>query len=197
MAQVPFVYEQESSPEIGEIYNKMISRGATVFNAHRVLAHNSSLLRNYMRLGNSLFNKTEIPPPLRELAILFVAELTDCEYTWAIHYPMALEVGLNQEQIDTMSQWRHATTYSSAERAILGYVEAIICNYAEQSQIDKIFTELKKHFSDKFIVELTLLIGYYQMSVSFTHTLGIEIESESIMTLKHLLGNENPGCIDK
>ena len=104
MARVPFVYEQEAPPEVDEIYQKMVSRGATVFNAHRVLAHNSSLLRNYMRLGNSLFNKTDIPSQLRELTILAVAEFTDSEYTWAIHYPLALEVGLSHEQVSMISQ---------------------------------------------------------------------------------------------
>jgi alkylhydroperoxidase family enzyme len=196
MARVPFIYEQKAPPEVDEIYQKMVSRGATVFNAHRVLAHNPSLLHNYMRLGNSLFNKTDIPLQLTELVILFIAELTDSEYTWAIHYPMALEIGLSHEQVSTISHWRSKDIYNPTERAVLGYVEGVIISTGVQCSTDQIFAEIKKYFNDKQIVELALLIGYYQMAISFTRILDIEIEDQSIMTLKQLIGNETPRCIE-
>ena len=188
MARVPYIREGEAPPEVEAIYSKARSRQATIHNLHQVLAHNPKLLLNFMRLGNTLLRQTEIPDKLRELAILSVAESLDSDYVWAAHYPIGLEVDFKREQIDAISKWRNSTFFDAEERAVLRYVDVVIRNSDSHDDIDEAFNELKKYCNDTIIVELTTLIGYYQMTAAIARVLGVELESQHISNLKELLG---------
>ena len=56
--------------------------------------------------------------------------------------------------------------------------------------IENIFKIFLCGFTDKLIIELTMLIGYYQMTVSLARALGIELEAQSILSLQQLLGGD-------
>ena len=192
MARVPLIYEAQFA-KVDEIYQKAESRGAKIFNLQRAIAHNPDILRNYMRLGHSVLSLTEISPRQRELAILYVSELNDSEYIWAAHVPLALEVGLAREQIDTLSEWQQSEFFDEVDRALLSYVEVVLGKYDTDENAEDVFNRIQQHFSEKIIVELTMLIGYYQMSVLVAHTLSIEIEPQHILSLKQLLGRNSNG----
>ena len=192
MARVPLIYETQFA-RVDEIYQKAESCGATIFNLQRAIAHNPYILENYMRLGHSVSSLTEIPRRQRELTILYIAVLNDSEYTWAAHVPQALEMGLAQEQIDYLSQWRQSLLFDEVDRALLGYVEVVLGKGDTDEDVEEVFNRIHQHFSEKMIVELAMLIGYYQMTVQVAHALGIEIEACHILSLKQLLGRNSNG----
>ena len=192
MARVPLIYETQFA-RVDEIYQKAESRGATIFNLQRAIAHNPDILRNYMRLGHSVLSQTEIPPRQRELTILYIAVLNDSEYTWAAHAPLALEVGLAREQIDALSQWRQSPLFDEVDRALLGYVEVVLGKCDTDEDVEEVFNRIHQHCSEQMTVELAMLIGFYQMTVLVAHALGIEIEAQHILSLKQLLGRDSNG----
>ncbi len=192
MARVPLVYESQFA-RVDEIYQKAASRGATIYNLQRAIAHNPDILRNYMRLGHSVLSQTEISTRQRELTILCVAELVDSEYAWAAHVPLALEAGLAREQIDGLSQWRQSGLFDEADGTLLGYVEAVLGKCQTDEDVEEVFNRGHQHFSEKMIVELAMLIGYYQMTTQVARALGIEIEAQHILSLKQLLGRNSNG----
>ena len=192
MARIPLIYESQFA-RVDEIYQKAKSRGAKIFNLQRAIAYNPDILKNYMRLGHSVLSQTEISPRQRELTILYVAELNDSEYAWAAHVPLALEVGLVREQIDALSQWRQSKLFDEVDRALLSYVEVVLGKCDTDEDVEDVFQKIHRHFSEKMIVELAMLIGYYQMTVLVTRALGIEIEEQHILSLKQLLGRNSNG----
>ena len=101
MSCVPLVQPEQASPELKEIYDKIEARGAKIHNAHKALAHNPDVLRNFLRLGVSLLTRTELPPKLRELAILRIARLTGSD----------------------------STSFSDQERAVLQYTDEVAQNF--------------------------------------------------------------------
>ena len=192
MARIPLIYESQFA-RVDEIYQKAKSRGAKIFNLQRAIAHNPDILRNYMRLGHSVLSQTEISARQRELTILYVAELNDSEYAWAAHVPLALEIGLAREQIDALSQWRQSELFNEVDGTLLSYVEAVLGKCDTDEDMEEVFNRVHQHFSEKLIVELTMLIGYYQMTAQVAHALGIEIEAQHILSLKQLLGRNSNG----
>jgi alkylhydroperoxidase family enzyme len=94
MARVSYVATAEAQGDAREVFAKLESRGSDILNLNRVLAHSPNVLRNFMRLGNSLLFHGVLPPRLRELAILRVAELTGAHYEWAHHVPIARQAGV-------------------------------------------------------------------------------------------------------
>ena len=188
MSRVPLVQKEQASPELKEIYDKIEARGAKIHNAHKALAHNPDILRNFLRLGVSLLTKTELPAKLRELAILRIARLTRSDYEWASHYPIALEIGVSQDQVDAISHWSDATNFSDEERAVLQYTDEV----AQNSEVtDETFRVLQQYLNEQGIVELTLLVGFYRMVARFVMTLQIEVDTDREGSVQDLLGRNN------
>ncbi|MFC2032855.1 carboxymuconolactone decarboxylase family protein [Chloroflexota bacterium] len=144
-------------------------------------------MRNFMRLGGSLLGKAELSPKLRELAILRIAQLAGSEYEWAQHYLIALEVGVRQEQTEAISQWQDLTNFNDEERAVLQYTDEVTHNVEVR---DETFRKLRQHLSEKGIVELTLSIGYWGMVARFLVPLQVDIDVESVSSIRELTGRK-------
>ena len=185
MSRIKMIQEDQASSEVKEIYSNIKRNGAKVLNLYRVLAHNPRVLLNFMRLGNSLLVGTELSPKLRELAILRVAKLAGSEYEWAQHYSIALELGINQEQIQTISHWSTSTKFSEMERAVLQYTDEVAQNVGVR---DETFRALQRYLNERGIVELTLSIGYWGMVARVLVPLQINIDTQSIGSAQELTG---------
>jgi AhpD family alkylhydroperoxidase len=173
MARVGYVATAEAQGDAREVLVKMESRGSGILNLHRALAHSPNLLRNFMRLGNSLLFHGVLPPRLRELAILHVAELTGAQYEWAHHVPIARQVGVSEEQIAGLTGWATSAHFDARERAVLAYADSVTSNVGVS---DEVFRQARAHLSEAEVVELTLVAGYWGMVARLLVTLEVDVE---------------------
>jgi AhpD family alkylhydroperoxidase len=127
-----------------------------------------------MRLGNSLLFHGVLPPRLRELAILRVAELTGAHYEWAHHVPIAQQAGVREEQIAGLKSWATSAHFDARERAVLAYTDSVASTV---SVSDEVFGEARAHLSEAEVVELTLAIGYWGMVARVLVALRVDVES--------------------
>ena len=182
------IHKDQSGPELKEIYENVEENGAKVLNLYRALAHSPNVLRNFLRLGNSLITRTELSPKLRELAILRIAKLTGSEYEWVQHYPIALEVGVSPEQTEAISCWNKSQNFSDMERAVLRYTDEVAQN---AEVMDETFSVLQQHLNNRNIVELTVSIGYWGMVARLLEALQVDIDSRSISSAEELFGSRS------
>lgn len=185
MARVCLVEKDQAPPEVKDRFQKVEGVGARVLNLYKAVANSPYVLSGFMRLGNALLTRTELEPILRELTILRVAKLCGSEYEWTQHVPIALEFGVRQEQIEAISNWKESTVFSDIERAVLEYTDEVAQNVSVK---DETFARLQRHLSDQKIVELTLSVGYWAMVARVLVPLEIEIEAQSVGSVKDLLG---------
>jgi len=185
MARVHLIEKEQAPPEVREIFQKIEDNGARILNLYKVAAHSPKALLNLIRLGNSIIGRMGLPPRLREIAILRVARLTGSEYEWAQHVLMALEVGVNQKQLDSISEWKKSPEFNSEERAILQYTDEV----AQKVKVtDQTFNRLKNFSSEQTIVELTMTIGYYAMLARLLVPLQVEVDESSVGSTSELIG---------
>jgi 4-carboxymuconolactone decarboxylase len=173
MARVSYVATAEAQGDAREVFAKLERRGSEIINLNRVLAHSPNVLRNFMRLGNSLLFHGVLPPPLRELAILRVAELTGAQYEWAHHVPIARQAGVGDEQIASLTDWATSAHFDARERAVLAYVDSVTSRVGVP---DEVFSEARVHLSEAEVVELTLVAGYWGMVARLLVALQIDVE---------------------
>ena len=76
------------------------------------------------------------------------------------------------EKLAEVASWRTSSLFSAMERVALEYAERI--TYTDQKVDDAFFAEVKKHFSDAQIVELTAAIALENFRSKFNPTLGVE-----------------------
>ncbi len=175
MARVSFLEKEQTHPIIKEVYQRREDQNSQVLNLLKVMAHCPWIARNFMRLGNSILRGEELPARLRELAILCVGKLLQAEYEFTHHIPLALQAGVNKEQIDQLSSWASVEVFNREEQVVLRYAEELTNNVRVS---DSTFEELRNFFSARCIVELTAIIGYYNMACRILVGLQIELENE-------------------
>jgi alkylhydroperoxidase family enzyme len=93
---------------------------------------------------------------------------------------MAIREHLGEEKFDSLAEYRTSPLFSDRERAALAYVEEATRN---RRASDAAFQELRKHFSEREIVEITWVNAsenYYNLL-----NLPLEIESDGFCAIAH------------
>ena len=78
------------------------------------------------------------------------------------------------EKLAEVTTWRESTLFSEAERLALEYAERI--TYTDRKVDDALVDDLKKHYSEAQIVELTAAIAMENFRSKFNPALGIEAQ---------------------
>jgi alkylhydroperoxidase family enzyme len=78
------------------------------------------------------------------------------------------------EKLAEVTIWRDSTLFSEAERLALEYAERI--TYTDRKVDDALVADLKSHYSDAQIVELTAAIAMENFRSKFNPALGIEAQ---------------------
>jgi len=93
---------------------------------------------------------------LQHLLKLRASQINGCAYCIDMHSKDARAVGESEQRLYELDAWREAPFYTDRERAALAWTEAV--TLVSQSHVpDSVYEELKKHFSEKEIVDLTIL----------------------------------------
>ena len=174
MARVPLL-EEKDHPELAESIARIKgARGGRLINIYRLMLHSPALANAWFDLNQAVRYGTEIDGQSRELAVIRVAILNDVEYVQHAHGPAyALKEGLTPEQVAALADWRPSKLFSGPQRALLAYTDAMTRDIAVP---DEVFANLGKHFSERQTVELTMLIGAYNMLTRFLKALKVDPE---------------------
>jgi 4-carboxymuconolactone decarboxylase len=181
MARIPYVSKDNTSQEISELFTKIESNGAVVLNLWKMAAHSPATLQHMVRMGNAILSKTEVDPKLREIAILRVAELLNCEYERKAHVVLAKRAGVTDEQVADIKNRESSSAFNPIEQAILRFTDEITKDgKASQST----FSELAKHLSHREMMELTITIGFYGMLARLILTFDVDLEDTNLTPSK-------------
>lgn len=86
------------------------------------------------------------------------------------------------EKLAEVTAWRESTLFSEAERLALEYAERI--TYTDRKVDEALVDDLKKHFSEAQIVELTAAIAMENFRSKFNPPLGIEAQGFCVVPKK-------------
>jgi 4-carboxymuconolactone decarboxylase len=109
-------------------------------------------LLKYLRWNSSL------PMRLTEFAILIVGRQWRSQIEWVAHVPIALKEGLAQQVIDDLRQNKRPAKMQDDEALVYDFVSEL---YTKHKVSDETFVRARKLFSDKQIVDLTVIGGTY------------------------------------
>jgi len=94
--------------------------------------------------------------PLVELVRMRASMLNGCAYCIDMHSKDARAAGESEQRLYALSAWQETPFYTGRERAALAWREAI--TLVSQTHVpDSVFEEVKAHFSEQQIVDLTFL----------------------------------------
>jgi alkylhydroperoxidase family enzyme len=144
-------------------------------NVFRMTAHAETAFRPWLSFGGALLSSLQLDPVVRELVILRVARLSDAEYEWTQHEPIALAVGANREQVTAVDRGAlDDRSLGEGERAALRFATEVVRDVRASDEALGALTAAG--FSPREVVELLLVIGQYMMVARVAETAGIEID---------------------
>jgi alkylhydroperoxidase family enzyme len=96
--------------------------------------------------------------------------VVDCDYVWERHLSLARAGGVTDQQIAEVAQWSNSKAFTPAQKTALDFAEKV----ARGSSVDAAtFAAMRRDFSPRDIVELTMQIGFYISTATFIKTLSI------------------------
>ena len=95
--------------------------------------------------------------PLLELVKMRSSQINGCAYCLDMHSKDARAAGETEQRLYGLNAWEESPFYSERERAALAWTEAVTL-VAEGHVPDEAFEKVKKQFSEKELVALTMAI---------------------------------------
>ena len=99
---------------------------------------------------------------LMHLVRMRASQINGCAYCLDMHSIDARAIGETEQRLYTLDAWRETPFFSDRERAALGWTEALTL-ISETHAPDDVYEELKKHFNEKEIVDLTFVVAAINM----------------------------------
>ena len=123
-----------------------------------------------MRGLEAHISQSGLEQPLIELVRLRASQLNGCAYCVDLHTSDARKGGEGERRLATLSVWRETPFFTERERAALAWTEALT-EVAQSRVPDAVWQQLRPQFSEREIVDLTLLIstinGWNRFAIAF------------------------------
>jgi AhpD family alkylhydroperoxidase len=123
-----------------------------------------------MRQVQNYVDNSGLEPLLMELVKMRASQINGCAYCLDMHSKDARALGETEQRLYGLSAWHDSPFYTERERAALAWTEAI--TLVSQSHVpDEVYEQVRKQFSEKEIVDLTMVIiainGWNRLAIGF------------------------------
>jgi uncharacterized peroxidase-related enzyme len=177
MARVRDVEIDELSEALRPLYARIAGEYGPFLNQVRVFAHRPPALEHIMGLLLDLADDALLPRRQLEIALVTVSRLNACAYCVAHHTPRLVEQGLDADTAANILA-PDCPGLDDLDRLVRDFAVAVTTRPNRMG--DAIFDELRRHFDEAQIVELTLRIALCGFFNRFNDALAIEIEDGAL-----------------
>jgi len=112
-----------------------------------------------------------IEPSLRSLVTVLVSKINHCEFCVDINSATLLKRGVSPEMVQALNNWQNNKLFNQRQLLALDYADAI--TRTERNADKTMMEQLKTHFDDDALVELTAVICFQNLSSKFNSALDV------------------------
>jgi len=119
--------------------------------------------------------KSSLDRSLLELLYFRVSQINGCALCLDVHSKNLRAWGETEQRLYVIPAWREVPLFSDKERSALAWAESLT-TIRNGLVTDEIFAEVRKHFSDVELIDLTMAIiainGYNRINIAFGSNVG-------------------------
>jgi alkylhydroperoxidase family enzyme len=115
-----------------------------------------------------------LDPRLRELGQTRAGWARGSQFVFSQHCKAMRELGFTEAQIAAIPAWSVSDAFPAPERAVLAWTDALVLDGGRAP--DAVFDALKAELSDEEILELTYVVGLYEMHATLCRALRLEYD---------------------
>ena len=180
MARVTMIPPEAATGETKRVFDRVLAQWGKISNFSRVLGHQPATLEGWALANDAIrLNNVRVDPDyvkIQQLVIIKTSALNGSAYCMSHNVPLGKKLGLSEEQIAAArgDGWRDSALFDARQKAAIRWADAVTNMTARDD--DAAFQEMKRHFSEKEIVELTVFCGMWNYSNRLCEALHIDLE---------------------
>jgi AhpD family alkylhydroperoxidase len=136
-----------------------------------ITAHHPGILRGYGAFEWETERAKTVPTKLKDLGATKAAVMIGCEFCIDIASALSTKAGVTAEQLADLPRYRESDRFDELEKLVLDYAVAMTKTPTDVS--DELFEQLRRHFDERQLVELTAAIAIENYRARFNWALGI------------------------
>lgn len=169
MARVSLDPPRSVAVRAGEWYSRR--RFGDALHPALAMANNRRVFRTYVREELGAKRWKAVPGEVKTLAVLSAAATVGCAWCLDFGYWQGIAEGIDPAKIHDIAQWRSSHAYTDVERAVIEYAE--VMSTTPPLVTDEHCDQLRPHFDDAQIVELTMMIAIENQRSRFNLAIGL------------------------
>ncbi len=180
MARVAMIPPDTSDSGVRKVYDHVLKQWGRISNFSQVLAHQPAALMGWalpndaIRLANVKADPDYVK--IQQLVIIKTSALNRSAYCMSHNVPLGKKIGLSEAQIKAAQgkDFMASPDLDDRQKAALRWAEAVTQMTARDD--DEAFAAMKRHFTEKEIVELTVFCGMWNYSNRLCEALHVDLE---------------------
>jgi AhpD family alkylhydroperoxidase len=166
MARIQGVPKRNAGPMVRLVYRlgprmmkKLTGRApqsGTGMEPMEIWAYQPKMMIGMGKFNHAVRKGKSVDERLKNLIELKGAQMIGCEFCVDLGSQICRNSGLSDEELLTLPRYRHSDLFSEREKLALDYAVAVMRTPVEVTE--ELFAQLKEHFSDKQLVEITALL---------------------------------------
>ena len=121
-----------------------------------VWAHQPKMMMGMGKFNQAVRKGKSVDERVKNLVELKGAQMIGCEYCVDLGSQICRHSGFSDDELLALSRYRHSDLFSEREKLALDYTVAVMRTPVEVT--DELFAQMKEHFSDEQLVEITALL---------------------------------------
>jgi 4-carboxymuconolactone decarboxylase len=167
------VSDDKLTPDQAELLAPM-DKTRPVLNVFRTMIAAPKAAKGFFAWANYVLSRrNDLPPREREIVILRIGFLCKSGYEWTQHTRIALNSGLNNEEIARIKTGAGAPGWTAAEAALLQASDEL---HHDHFISDATWTTLRNNFTEKQCMDVVFTAGQYTQVSMFLNTFGVQLD---------------------
>jgi len=158
-------------------------------NSIKTMYHRPRIAYAFIEMNKAVMeNKGNMSSSLKRMVAYISSNAAGCRYCQAHAIRAAERYGTEKEKLENIWEYSSHPSFSEAERAALDF--AFASSTVPNTVTEQVASQLRKHWNDAEIVELTGVIALFGFLNRWNDSMGTELESGAIDSGKKLLAKK-------
>jgi len=168
MSLIPPLEKEEAGEIAGEVYKNFEEKTGSVPQWVKVMAHNPEIAKEFTELFEVVMKQGEIKPELKWKIAYTISDMLKCPFCVNVTEKMLKKFGAKEKELEKIKKIKDLP---EEEAKVLELVKDVTVDGHLDNPV--IFDQLKEKFSNKEIIEIISVIGFFNYINRFNNSLGI------------------------
>jgi uncharacterized peroxidase-related enzyme len=180
MAFIKTIAPEDADGELKGIYDALISSRGKIAEVHKIQSLNPASIVGHMDLYMTImYGKSPLKRVRREMMAVVVSKANNCDYCQKHHGDAVGHYWKDDEKVALLKSDYTKVDLNAQDKALCDYAWELTKNPGQNTEATYIQPLKNKGFSDREILDATLVIAYFNFVNRIVLSLGVHLEEDT------------------